>query len=66
MVRRELRRNSPSSHYKGETVLIRVPVSRKLVKGKKNSLKNTCGGVILEADDYSMQKYFICYSPSFA
>ena len=42
MVKRELRRNPPSLYYKGETVLIRVPVSKKLFKGKKNSLKNTC------------------------
>ena len=33
----------------------------KLVKGKKNSLKNTCEGVILEAYP-SMYKYFISYS----
>ena len=38
MVKRELRRNPPSLYYKGETVLIRVPVSKKLVKGEKNSL----------------------------
>jgi len=61
MVKRELRRNPPSLYYKGETVLIRVPVSKKLVKGKKNSLKNTCEGVILEAD-HSVHKYFISYS----
>ena len=47
----------------GETVLIRVIVLKKVVKGKKNSLKNTCEGVILEAD-HSMHKYFISYSPS--
>ena len=50
MVKRELRRNPPSLYYKGETVLIRVPVSKELVKGRKNSLKNTCEGVILEVD----------------
>ena len=33
----------------------------KLVKGKINSLKNTCEGVILEAN-HSMYKYFISYS----
>ena len=33
MVKRELRRNPPSIYYKGaETVLIRVPVSKKLVR----------------------------------
>ena len=61
MVKRELKRNPPSLYYKGETVLIRVPVSKKLVKGKKNSLKSTCEGVILEAD-HSVHKYFISYS----
>ena len=61
MVKRELRRNPPSLYYKGETVLIRVPISKKLVKGKKNSLKNTCEGVILEAD-HSVHKYYISYS----
>ena len=61
MVKRELWRNPPSLYYKGETVLIRVPVSKKLVKGKKNSLKNTCEGVILEAN-HSMHKYFISYN----
>ncbi|RMX43733.1 hypothetical protein pdam_00006362 [Pocillopora damicornis] len=32
MVKRELRRDPPSLYYKGETVLIRVPVSKKLSK----------------------------------
>ena len=31
MAKRELRRNPPSLYYKGETVLIRVPISKKLV-----------------------------------
>ena len=61
MVKRELMRNPPSLYYKGEPVLIQVPVSKKLVKGKKNSLKNTCEGVVLEATN-SMNKYFISYS----
>jgi len=61
MVKREIRRNPPSLYSKDETVLIRVPVSKKLVKGKKNSLKNTREGVILEAD-HSVHKYFISYS----
>ncbi|CAH3031743.1 unnamed protein product [Pocillopora meandrina] len=30
MVKRELWRNPPSLYYEGETVLIRVPVSKKL------------------------------------
>ena len=61
MVERELRRNPYSLYYKGEPVLIRVSFSKKLVKGKKNSLKNTCEGVILEAD-HSVHRYFIRYS----
>ena len=61
MVKRELRRNPPSLYYKEETVLIRVPVSKELVKGRKNSLKNTGEGVIVEAD-HSVHKYFISYS----
>ena len=61
MVKRELMRNPPSLYYKGEPVLIQVPVSKKLVEGKKNSLKNNCEGVVLEATN-SMNKYFISYS----
>ncbi|XP_068742406.1 KRAB-A domain-containing protein 2-like [Montipora capricornis] len=34
-VKRELRRNPPSLYYKGETVLIRIPISKKIVKGKR-------------------------------
>lgn len=60
MVRRELRRNPPSLYHKGETVLIRVPASKKLVKGKKNSLKSTCEGIIIETD-HSLHKYHIKY-----
>ena len=54
-------RNQPSLYHKGETVLIRVSVSKKLVKGKKNSPKNTCEGVFLEAD-HSVHKHLISYS----
>ena len=35
MVKRELRRNPPSLYYKGETVLIRIPISKKLVREKR-------------------------------
>ena len=35
MVKRELRRNPPSIYYKGETVLIRIPISKKIVKEKR-------------------------------
>ena len=56
MVNRELRQNPPSLYCKGETVLIRIPISKKIVKGKKKSLKNTCEGVIIEAD-HTVHKY---------
>ena len=39
MVKRELRRQPPSLYYKGESVLVRIPKSKKSVKGKKTSLK---------------------------
>ncbi|PFX28294.1 hypothetical protein AWC38_SpisGene7008 [Stylophora pistillata] len=61
MVKRELKRNPPSLYNKGETLLIPVPVSKKFVKGKKNSLKSTCEEFNHEAD-HSMHKYFICYN----
>ena len=56
MVNRELRQNPPSLYCKGETVLIRIPISKKIVKGKKKSLKNTCEGAIIEAD-HTVHKY---------
>ena len=58
MVKRKLWRNPPLLYYKGETVLIRIPISKKIVKGKKNSLKSTCEGVIIEAD-HTVHKYLI-------
>ena len=61
MVKWELRRNPPSLYYKGETVLIRIPISKKIVKGKKNSLMSTCEGVIIEAD-HTMHKYLTSYN----
>ena len=61
MIKRELKRNPPLLYNKGETVLLRIPVSKKLVKGKKNSLKSTCEGFIHEAD-HSVHKYFISYN----
>ena len=61
MVNRELRRNPPSLYCKGETVLIRIPISKKIVKGKKKFLKNTCEGVIIEAD-HTVHKYLISYN----
>ena len=39
--------------------MIRIPISKKIVKGKKNSLKSTCEGVIIEAD-HTM--YLISYN----
>ena len=61
MVKRELRRNPPSLYYKGETVLIRIPISKKIVMGKKNSLKSTFEGIIIEAD-HTVHKYLISYN----
>lgn len=61
MIKGELRRNPPSLYNKGETVLLRILVSMKLVKGKKNSPKNTCEGFIHEAD-HSVHKYVISYN----
>ncbi len=58
MVKRELKRQPPSLYYKGETVLVRIPISKKTVKGKKTSLKNSCEGLIIDAD-HSLHKYNI-------
>ena len=64
MVNRELRRNLPSLYYKGKTVLIRIPISKKIVKGKKKSLKSTCEGVIIEVD-HTVHRYLIsCNDPA--
>ena len=41
--------------------MIRIPISKKIVKGKKNSLKSTCEGVIIEAD-HTVHKYLISYN----
>ena len=35
MVKRELKRQPPSLYYKGDAVLVRIPISKKSVKGKK-------------------------------
>ena len=35
MVKRELKRQPPSLFYKGDAVLVRIPISKKSVKGKK-------------------------------
>ena len=35
MVKRELIRTPPSLYYKGEAVLIRIPISKKIVKEKR-------------------------------
>ena len=41
--------------------MLRILVSKKLVKGNKNSLKSTCEGFIHEAD-HSVHKYFFSYN----
>ena len=56
MVERELQRNPPSLYEVGETILIRVAKTKKSIKGKKVSLKDTCEGVVLKAD-HEIHKY---------
>ena len=41
--------------------MIRIPISKKIVKGKKNVLKSACDGVIIEAD-HTVHKYLISYN----
>jgi len=60
MIKRELKRNPPSLYHKGEVVLLRLPVARKSVKGKKTSLRSNCEGLILESD-HILHKYRIEY-----
>ena len=60
MVKRELKRQPPL-YYKGESVLLRIPISKKSVKGKKTSLKNGCEGHIIDAD-HNVHKYKIEYN----
>ena len=50
MVKREFKRQPPSLYYKGQTVLVRVPTSKKKKKGKKNSLKSSCEGRVVDVD----------------
>ena len=61
MVKRELKRQPPSLFYKGESVLLRIPISKKPVKGKKTSLKNGCEGRIIDAN-HNVHKYKIEYN----
>ena len=58
MVKRELQRQPPSLYYKGETILVRIPTSKKTVKGKKNSLKSSCEGRVVDID-HTAHKYQI-------
>lgn len=58
MVKRELKRQPPSLYYKGETILVRIPTSKKTVKGKKNSLKSSCEGRVVDID-HTAHKYQI-------
>ena len=63
MVKRKLKRQPPSLYYKGESVLLRIPISKKSVKEKKTSLKNGCEGRIIDAD-HNVHKYKIeCNDP---
>ena len=43
-----IKRQPPSLYYKGETILVRIPTSKKAVKGKKSSLKSSCEGRIVD------------------
>ena len=58
MVKRELKRQPPSLYYKGETILVRIPTSKKTVRGKKNSLKSSCEGRVVDID-HTAHKYQI-------
>ena len=58
MVKRELKRQPPSLHYKGETILVRIPTSKKTVKGNKSSLKSSCEGRVIDID-HTAHKYQI-------
>ena len=41
MVKRVLKCQPPFLYYKGDAVLVRIPISKKSVKGKKTSLQNS-------------------------
>ncbi|EDO34789.1 predicted protein [Nematostella vectensis] len=58
MVKRELKRNPPSRYFVGEKVLVRLPQTKKLVKGKRISLRGTREALVLKAD-HSEHKYFV-------
>ena len=58
MEKRELKRQPPSVYYKGDTVLVRIPISKKSFKGKKTSLQDSCEGRIIDAD-HNLHKYNI-------
>ena len=58
LVKRELERHPPSLYFIGETVLVRIPTSKKSVKGKKKSLKSTREGRVVDID-HALQRYKI-------
>ena len=59
IIKRELKRQPPSLYYKGDPVLVRIPISKKSVKGKKKtSLQSSCEGRIIDAD-HNVSKYNI-------
>ena len=45
-------------YCKGDAVLVRIPISKKSVKGKKTSLQSSCEGRIIDAD-HNLHKYNI-------
>ena len=61
MVKRELKRNPPSLYFIGETVLVRIPSSKKAVKRKKKSLKSTHEGRVVDMD-HALHRYKIQYT----
>ena len=61
MVKRELKRNPPSLYFIEETVLVRIPSSKKAFKGKKKSLKSTHEGRVVDMD-HALHRYKIQYT----
>ena len=61
MVKRELKRHPPSLYFIGETVLVRIPTSKNIIKGKKKSLMSTCEGRVVDMD-HALHRYKFKFS----
>ena len=61
MVKRALKRQPPSLYYKRDAILVRIPISKKSIKGKKNLLQSSCEGRIIDAD-HNLHKYNIKFN----